>query len=124
LGEALSAKQQDQQAHERGLCHRAASEWQPLLYWDLRNRYRNQQRDWERLAALDGARITRPACFIAGRRDGVLKFIPNFDLVENMKRWVDDLRVCEIIDGAGHWIQQERPDEVTKLLLGFLATLR
>ena len=88
------------------------------------NRYRNQQRDWERLTAMSGAHINRPACFIAGRRDGVLKFIPNFDLVENMKRWVDDLRVCEIIDGAGHWIQQERPDEVTKLLLGFLATLR
>ncbi len=87
------------------------------------NRYRNQQRDWERLAALSGARITRPACFIAGRRDGVLKFIPDFDMVANMKRWVDDLRVCEIIDGAGHWIQQERPAEVTKLLLGFLATL-
>ncbi len=87
------------------------------------NRYRNQQRDWDRLTALSGARITRPACFIAGRRDGVLKFVPNFDLVENMKRWTDDLRVCEIIDGAGHWIQQERPGEVTKLLLGFLATL-
>ena len=87
------------------------------------NRYRNQQRDWERLTALGGARITRPACFIAGRRDGVLKFVPNFDMVEHMKRWVDDLRVCEIIEGAGHWIQQERPDEVTRLLLGFLATL-
>ena len=87
------------------------------------NRYRNQQRDWERLTALSGARITRPACFIAGRRDGVLKFVPNFDLVENMKRWVDDLRVCEIMDGAGHWIQQERPQEVSRLLLGFLATL-
>jgi len=88
------------------------------------NRYRNQQRDWEQLTALSDARIIRPACFIAGRRDGVLKFIPNFDLVENMKRWMDDLRVCEIIDGAGHWIQQERPEEVTKLLLGFLETLR
>ncbi|HEX7952131.1 MAG TPA: alpha/beta hydrolase [Burkholderiales bacterium] len=87
------------------------------------NRYRNQQRDWERLTALAGARITRPACFIAGSRDGVLKFVPNFDLVENMKRWTDDLRVCELIDGAGHWIQQERPQQVTQLLLGFLATL-
>ena len=88
------------------------------------NRYRNQQRDWEHLGALNGARITRPACFIAGRRDGVLKFVPNFDMVENMKRWTDDLRVCEILEGAGHWIQQERPQEVNRLLLGFLATLR
>jgi pimeloyl-ACP methyl ester carboxylesterase len=88
------------------------------------NRYRNQQRDWERLTALAGARITRPACFIAGRRDGVLKFVPGLDLVENMKRWTDDLRICEILDGAGHWIQQERPDDVTRLLLRFLASLR
>lgn len=87
------------------------------------NRYRNQERDWERLTDLGVARITRPACFIAGSRDGVLRFVPNVDLVENMKRWTDDLRICEIIDGAGHWIQQERPDEVTRLLLGFLATL-
>ena len=88
------------------------------------NRYRNQDRDWERLTSLGGARITRPACFIAGSRDGVLRFVPNVDLVENMKRWVDDLRVCEIIDGAGHWIQQERSERVTALLLAFLATLR
>jgi pimeloyl-ACP methyl ester carboxylesterase len=87
------------------------------------NRYRNQQRDWENLPALGGARITRPACFVAGSRDGVLRFVPNVDLVENMKRWVDDLRICEIIEGAGHWIQQERPREVNALLRKFLASL-
>ena len=88
------------------------------------NRYRNQQRDWQRLTALSGARISRPACFIAGRRDGVLKFVPNIDMVENMKRWTDDLRICEIMEGAGHWIQQERPAQVTQLLLSFLAGLK
>ena len=88
------------------------------------NRYRNQERDWAKLTGLGGARITTPACFIAGSRDGVLKFVPTVDLVEYMKRWIDDLRVCEIIDGAGHWIQQERPAQVTRLLLGFLATLQ
>lgn len=87
------------------------------------NRYRNQDRDWENLTRLAKARITRPACFIAGSRDAVLRFVPGVDLVENMKRWVDDLRTCEIIDGAGHWIQQERAQEVNALLLGFLGTL-
>jgi pimeloyl-ACP methyl ester carboxylesterase len=87
------------------------------------NRYRNQERDWENLSALSGARITRPACFIAGSRDGVLRFVPNFDAVEYMKRWIDDLRVCQLIEGAGHWIQQERPAEVNALLLRFIATL-
>lgn len=88
------------------------------------NRYRNQQRDWENLTGLTGARITRPACFIAGSRDAVLRFVSGVDMVENMKRWVDDLRSCEIIDGAGHWIQQERPREVNRILTGFLATLK
>jgi pimeloyl-ACP methyl ester carboxylesterase len=87
------------------------------------NRYRNQQRDWENLTGLTDARITRPACFIAGSRDAVLRFVPNVDLIENMKRWVDDLRVCKIIEGAGHWIQQERPQQVNAALLKFLATL-
>jgi epoxide hydrolase A/B len=87
------------------------------------NRYRNQDRDWENLTGLARARITRPACFIAGSRDAVLRFVPGVDLVENMKRWIDDLRTCEIIDGAGHWIQQERAQAVNALLLGFLDTL-
>lgn len=87
------------------------------------NRYRNQDRDWERLTALSGARITVPACFIAGSRDKVLRFVPDVDLVENMKRWIDDLRVCELIEGAGHWIQQERPAQVNAILLRFLSTL-
>ena len=87
------------------------------------NRYRNQDRDWENLTALNNARITRPACFIAGSRDAVLRFVPGVDLVEYMKRWVDDLRMCRIIEGAGHWIQQERPQEVNAVLLEFLDTL-
>ena len=87
------------------------------------NRYRNQDRDWEHLTALNEARITRPACFIAGARDAVLRFVPGVDLVEYMKRWVDDLRVCDIIEGAGHWVQQERPQQVNASLLQFLDTL-
>jgi pimeloyl-ACP methyl ester carboxylesterase len=31
--------------------------------------------------------------------------------------------VCDIIEGAGHWIQQERPQQVNNSLLKFLATL-
>ena len=34
-----------------------------------------------------------------------------------------DLRGCHIIEGAGHWIQRERADQVNGLLLDFLAGL-
>ena len=27
---------------------------------------------------------------------------------------------CHLIDGAGHWVQQEQPAEVSRLLLAFL----
>ena len=54
--------------------------------------------------------------FLAGERDPVLSLIP----VESMRRQVKDLREFVLIPGAGHWIQQERPEEVTAELLGFL----
>ena len=38
-----------------------------------------------------------------------------------MDGWVTDLRAKVIIEGAGHWVQQERPDEVNRALLEFLA---
>jgi pimeloyl-ACP methyl ester carboxylesterase len=28
--------------------------------------------------------------------------------------------LCELVDGAGHWVQQEQPAEVSRLLLQFL----
>jgi hypothetical protein len=27
---------------------------------------------------------------------------------------------CHFVEGAGHWVQQEQPEEVTRLLLTFL----
>ena len=37
-----------------------------------------------------------------------------------LKDWLTDLRAFVEIGNAGHWIQQERPDEVNRLLLDFL----
>jgi pimeloyl-ACP methyl ester carboxylesterase len=28
---------------------------------------------------------------------------------------------CHLVDGAGHWVQQEQPEQVSRLLLQFLA---
>jgi pimeloyl-ACP methyl ester carboxylesterase len=80
------------------------------------NYYRNIDRNWERTADLAERRIEQPALFLAGSRDPVLQFMPP----EAMDGWVTDLRGTVIVEGAGHWVQQEQPGEVNRALLRFL----
>ena len=46
------------------------------------------------------------------------------NLVEHPE-WVAEriLRFAKIIDGAGHWVQQEAPGDVNAALLAFLTSL-
>ncbi|MGZ4729338.1 MAG: alpha/beta fold hydrolase, partial [Acidimicrobiales bacterium] len=37
--------------------------------------------------------------------------------------WLDDHRGDVLIDGAGHWVQQESPAEVNAALLSFIGSL-
>jgi pimeloyl-ACP methyl ester carboxylesterase len=67
--------------------------------------------------------IQQPSCFIAGSRDPVRHFVPGRDLYEDVGRHYLDLRFSQIIEGAGRWVQQEAPMQVTEALLDFLATL-
>ena len=83
------------------------------------NWYRNFDRNWEITPDLEGKKIVVPALFIAGERDPVLIMAPPDDMDE----WVTDLRGKVIVPGAGHWIQQERPEEVNAALLDFLKGL-
>jgi len=87
------------------------------------NRYRCLQRDWEDLTELEGARIRQPSLFVAGSKDPVRHFVPGMDLYEDPGAFCDDLRGRVIVEGKGHWIQQEAPGEVTQQLLGFLQGL-
>jgi len=80
------------------------------------NWYRNFDRNWELTERFADTRITVPALFAAGERDAVLRMTPP----EMMEGWVTDLRGSILIPGAGHWVQQERPDEVNRALLEFL----
>ncbi len=62
-----------------------------------------------------------PACFIAGRADwGVFQKAGDFETMQASA--CSRMEHVHLIDGAGHWVQQERPDEVQALLLGFLQT--
>jgi pimeloyl-ACP methyl ester carboxylesterase len=40
--------------------------------------------------------------------------------INELERVLPNLKARLIIDGAGHWIQQERPNEVNAALIGFL----
>jgi pimeloyl-ACP methyl ester carboxylesterase len=78
--------------------------------------YRNIDRNWERTAPVAQRRITQPALFLTGERDPVRRFMP----AEAMTGWVTDLRLSEVIPGAGHWLQQHAPEAVNRHLLRWL----
>jgi pimeloyl-ACP methyl ester carboxylesterase len=81
------------------------------------NWYRNLDRNWELMATPAADTITAPALFIGGTADPVLSFMDASrapELVTGPYREV-------LVDGAGHWVQQERPAEVNAALLDFLA---
>ena len=80
------------------------------------NWYRNYDRNWESTPSLVDARITVPALFVGGTADPIGSTMNPARAREVVagpytEKW---------IDGAGHWVQQERPDEVNRLLLEFL----
>jgi len=67
-----------------------------------------------------GRTIDVPSCFIAGKQDwGTYQRPGVFETMQtrNCSRMIG----CHLIEGAGHWVQQEQPVEVGRLLLQFLA---
>jgi len=74
------------------------------------------------LQTFGGKTIDVPACFIAGRQDwGTYQAPGAFEAMQ--ERVCTDLRAVYRVDGAGHWVQQEQPEAVTRLLLDFLRSL-
>lgn len=85
------------------------------------NRYRNMDRDWEDLAAFDGAPIAQPSLFVGGTLDASTTWLA--DAIEAFPTTLPGLVSSHLLDGCGHWIQQERPAEINRLLTGWLASL-
>lgn len=70
------------------------------------------------LEVFDGRSINVPSCFIAGANDwGVHQKAGEFEKMQN--EMLTDMRGCHLIESAGHWVQQEQPDETNRLLLEF-----
>jgi pimeloyl-ACP methyl ester carboxylesterase len=80
------------------------------------NWYRNMDRTWETTPGLDGAKIPVPCLFIGGTADPVL----TFTRADRASEVISGPYRQVMIDGAGHWLQQERPKEVNAILLEFL----
>src|SRR6202163_2969648 len=71
------------------------------------------------LHTFSGRTIDVPSCFIAGKSDWGVYQTPG--AVESMQNSACTHMVgLQLLDGAGHWVQQEQPEQVTKLLIGFL----
>ncbi|QWG23033.1 alpha/beta hydrolase [Bradyrhizobium sediminis] len=71
------------------------------------------------LQTWSGRTIDVPSCFISGKQDWGTYQRPG--VFEAMQTTACTRMIgCYLVDGAGHWVQQEQPAEVSRLLLGFL----
>jgi pimeloyl-ACP methyl ester carboxylesterase len=71
------------------------------------------------LQTWSGRSIDVPSCFISGQQDWGTYQRPG--VFEAMQKAASTHMIgCHLVDGAGHWVQQEQPAEVSRLLLAFL----
>lgn len=87
----------------------------PALNW-----YRNIDRNWQLSAFLAGAKLKRPTLFIGGTVDPILIGGSGREAYDRLEESVPGLTRKVLLEGKGHWIQQEAPEEVNRLLLEFL----
>ncbi|KDN88203.1 alpha/beta hydrolase [Kitasatospora cheerisanensis] len=85
------------------------------------NRYRNIDRDWQDLAPHAGAPIQQPSLFIGGALDATTTWMAG--AIDALPTALPRLASAHLLDGCGHWVQQERPDQVNRLLTTWLGTL-
>jgi len=78
------------------------------------NWYRNFTRNWQRSEHLV-QKVEQPALMIMAEHDAVLP--PS--LADGMEEYVPDLEKV-LIEGSGHWTQQEKPQEVNAAIIGWL----
>ena len=71
------------------------------------------------LEVFTGRTIDVPSTFISGRSDWGIYQTPG--AIERMQKTAcTNMKEIHLIEGAGHWVQQEKADEVNRLLVRFL----
>ena len=96
-----------------------AGEFERTGFTGALNRYRNMDRDWADLAAYDGAPLKQPSLFVGGTEDASTMWLA--DAIEAFPVTLPGLVSSHLLDGCGHWVQQERPEETNRLLVDWLA---
>ncbi|MCC6992732.1 MAG: alpha/beta hydrolase [Acidobacteria bacterium] len=75
------------------------------------------------LTLFAGRTIDVPATFISGKSDwGVFQRAGSFETMQ--KTACTNFRGAHLLDGAGHWVQQEQPAKVAELVLEFVRGAR
>jgi pimeloyl-ACP methyl ester carboxylesterase len=70
------------------------------------------------LQTFSGRTIDVPSCFISGKQDwGTYQRPGMFEAMQT--KACTRMLGCHLVDGAGHWVQQEQPEQVGRLLLEF-----
>ena len=73
--------------------------------------------------SISGRTIDVPSCYIAGKSDwGIYQRPGDFERMQTAA--CTNMLACHLVDGAGHWVQQEQPEATSRLLLDFLAAAR
>ena len=68
-----------------------------------------------------GRTIDVPSAFIAGNKDwGIYQKPGALEAMKNAA--LTDMRGCYLVENAGHWVQQEQPEVVSKIIIDFLNT--
>ena len=85
------------------------------------NFYRNVDRSWELLAPFADVRVTVPALYVAGTRDVIVA--ANSQFIAKQPAMVPNIRPPVMLEGCGHWTQQERAPQVSATMIAFLRSL-
>lgn len=75
------------------------------------------------LQLFSGRSIDVPSCFIAGTQDWGTYKLPG-ENERMVSTACSNMIGYHLVDRAGHWVQQEQPEEVVRLLLDFLAQIK
>jgi epoxide hydrolase A/B len=87
------------------------------------NWYRNIDNNWRMSTPWASSPVPVPAAFMIGTADVAWALFKDNGIIDSQRDRVPDLLDLRVLEGVGHWIAQEAPEEVNDLVLTFLAQL-